>query len=272
MGLKYLGDSFDLHSGGVDLCFPHHENEIAQSGAATGEEFAHHWFHIEHLMVDGAKMSKSLGNLYTLDDLAGKGYSPGELRYALLAGHYRTKLNFSLDRLREARGNLKRIASVVAGLETAAGDGESGAFDYQKLVEQARVGSIETGEFGPAWWALLDDLNTPAAMGQMFTAIKPIERRLAEGGMGKDKAASALRGLSLLVVAFGWILPAPEQAGGGEEEDGVPDDARTLAERRWRAREGKDWAAADTLRDELAAIGWRVKDGPEGYQLMKFES
>ena len=116
MGMKYLGETFDLHAGGVDLCFPHHENEIAQSEASTGKQFARHWFHNEHLMVDGSKMSKSLGNLYTLTDIHDRGFSAAELRYSLLSGSYRTKINFSFDRMNEARINLKRIASLVQNL------------------------------------------------------------------------------------------------------------------------------------------------------------
>ena len=116
MGMKYLGESFDLHAGGVDLCFPHHENEIAQSEACTGKDFVRHWFHNEHLMVDGSKMSKSLGNLYTLADIHDRGFSASELRYSLLSGSYRTKINFSFDRMNEARINLKRIAILVRDL------------------------------------------------------------------------------------------------------------------------------------------------------------
>ena len=130
MGMKYLDESFDLHSGGVDLCFPHHENEIAQSEAATGKTFARHWFHSENLMVEGEKMSKSLGNLYTLEDInngrrAGQeetagGYSAAELRFEMLSGYYRQKLNFTWAGLRAARINLERIATFAAQLEAAA--------------------------------------------------------------------------------------------------------------------------------------------------------
>ncbi|MFV1994353.1 MAG: cysteine--tRNA ligase, partial [Verrucomicrobiales bacterium] len=129
MGLKYLGDSFDLHSGGVDLCFPHHENEIAQSEAATGAEFARHWFHVAHLRVEGEKMSKSLGNLYTVEDLAGKGYSADEVRYALLAGHYRKPLNFAFDTLGAARKGMERLRSFADKLMEIAGDQELPSYD-----------------------------------------------------------------------------------------------------------------------------------------------
>ncbi len=263
MGLKYLGDSFDLHSGGVDLCFPHHENEIAQSDAATGGNFARHWFHIEHLMVDGAKMSKSLGNLYTLEDIEGKGSNAGELRYSLLAGHYNSKLNFSLDRLTEARGNLQRIANAADALAKAAGKTMS---EFDELKKRAIKGSgIDFGPFAGAWEGLLDDLNAPKALGEMFSALKPLEKSLADGSLNKTDADAALTGLGGIVAAFGWILPEPEPP---ESEIEVPAEVADLAEQRWQAKQAKDWPEADRLRDVLAENGWQVKDGKDGYSVV----
>ena len=258
MGMKYLGESFDLHAGGVDLCFPHHENEIAQSEACTGHEFARHWFHNEHLMVEGKKMSKSLGNLYTLDDIEARGHSAAELRYALLAGQYRTKISFSFERMVEARGNLQRLAELAAGL-----GGELP--DYKELCALAAADELDFGPFAGAWEALLEDLNAPAALGQLFSAIKPMEKAIGAGGMGDEEAAAARLGLAGVVHAFGWTLPEIDKAEPGAGE--VPAEMAALAEQRWQAKGAKDWAEADRLRDELAAAGWVIKDGADGYQV-----
>ena len=257
MGMKYLGESFDLHAGGVDLCFPHHENEIAQSEACTGEEFARHWFHNEHLMVDGSKMSKSLGNLYTLADIHERGFSAAELRYSLLSGSYRTKINFSFDRMNEARINLKRIAGLVQSL----GDHLP---SYEELCECASSGTLDFGPFESSWDALLEDLNAPAALGELFVAIKPLEKELAEGNVSEKVKQISLNGLALLVHAFGWVLPELESE---KLSIDVPDHVRDLAEKRWTAKQEKDWAESDRLRDAVIAEGWVIKDSKDGYEL-----
>ena len=257
MGMKYLGESFDLHAGGVDLCFPHHENEIAQSEACTGEEFARHWFHNEHLMVDGSKMSKSLGNLYTLADIYERGFSAAELRYSLLSGSYRTKINFSFDRMNEARINLKRIAGLVQSL---GGHLPS----YEELCECASSGTLDPGPFESSWDALLEDLNAPAALGELFVAIKPLEKELAEGNVSEKVKQISLNGLALLVHAFGWVLPELESE---KLSIDVPDHVRDLAEKRWTAKQEKDWAESDRLRDAVIAEGWVIKDSKDGYEL-----
>ena len=258
MGHKYLGEDFDLHSGGVDLCFPHHENEIAQSEAATGNRFSRLWFHIEHLMVDSAKMSKSLGNLYTLGDLQEKGYTSTELRYALLKGHYRQKLNFSLDQLRDARLNLQRLSDLQHRLEKAAATTPPA---WKQLTKSAAKSPLDAGPFQEAFESLLHDLNAPAALGKIFGAAKPLEK----GDLTKEEATSALHGLGILMQAFGFELPAPTE----ESVPEAPEEVKVLAEKRWAARAAKDWAASDTLRDELAALGWAAKDGKESYTLQK---
>ncbi len=257
MGMKYLGESFDLHAGGVDLCFPHHENEIAQSEACTGEEFARHWFHNEHLMVDGSKMSKSLGNLYTLADIYERGFSAAELRYSLLSGSYRTKINFSFDRMNEARINLKRIAGLVQSL----GDHLP---SYEELCECASSGILDPGPFESSWDALLEDLNAPAALGELFVAIKPLEKELAEGNVSEKVKQISLNGLALLVHAFGWVLPELESE---KLSIDVPDHVRDLAEKRWTAKQERDWAESDRLRDAVIAEGWVIKDSKDGYEL-----
>ena len=258
MGMKYLGESFDLHAGGVDLCFPHHENEIAQSEAATGKTFARHWFHNEHLMVDGSKMSKSLGNLYTLTDIIERGFGPGELRYALLAGSCRTKINFSMARLQEARGNLQRLAAFISNL---GGD----LPDYGQLCSLAATGGLDAGPFLPVWEALLEDLNTPAALGQLFTVLKPLEKEVAAGSLKAQEVDAARTGLAMIVHAFGWIIP--QSAGTTGSPVDVPAQIAQMAEQRWAAKQDKNWPESDRLRDELAAAGWVIKDTAEGYEV-----
>jgi cysteinyl-tRNA synthetase len=240
---EYLGDTFDLHSGGVDLIFPHHENEIAQSACACDGRFAAHWFHITHLLVDGGKMSKSLGNLHTLEDLETRGFTPMEVRYVLIGGHYRKQLNFTLDSLHAAREALAKLSKGARGLAAKAGDGV--------LLEAA-----DFGPFQAAWDSLNDDLNTPAALGGLFTGL-----RESAGLSGKD-AAAALAGFNRVLRALGLTLP--EEAADGVE---IPEAIRALAEIRWQARLAKNWAESDNLRNDLAAQGWLVKDGKDGYTL-----
>jgi cysteinyl-tRNA synthetase len=251
---EYLGTDFDLHSGGVDLVFPHHENEIAQSRCACGGHFAAHWFHITHLLVDGGKMSKSLGNLYTLDDLAARGHTPMETRYVLIGAHYRRPLNFTLDSLKDARAALARLARFGQALATAAGK------DTHPCYEESTAAS-EEGGFSAAWASLRDDLNTPEALGHLFSAIKSLRPSEMDAASAKREWLAFHR----LLAAFGLTLPSPEEDTSAE----IPSDIAGLAEERWQARLAKDWAKSDILRQQLADLGWVVKDGKEGYQLTR---
>jgi cysteinyl-tRNA synthetase len=243
---QYLGDSFDLHSGGVDLVFPHHENEIAQSQCACGGHFAAHWFHLAHLLVDGGKMSKSLGNLYTLDDLAARGFSAMEVRYVLLGGHYRKPLNFTLDSLAGAREALAKIAKAARQLAA-------------RVEGETALDSVEFGPFQAAWDSLQNDLNTPGALGGIFTGLRDASQ------LAGTDAAKALAALNRVLRALGLTLPEPPV----EDESEVPAEVRALAEERWQARLAKDWAKSDQLRASLAASGWVVKDGKDGYSLTR---
>ena len=256
MAMKYLGETLDLHAGGVDLCFPHHENEIAQSEACTGKTFSRHWFHNEHLMVEGNKMSKSLGNLYTLADIINKGYSPSELRFALLSGSYRTKLNFSFERMDEARLNLRRIANLAHNL--------GGIDSYDNLCELAQNGFIEMGPFQSSWNALLEDLNASASLGELFRAIKDVEGKLAGQDISEEDRKIYKQGLSTIVNAFGWDLPDVDSQNQDVE---VPEKVQLLANQRWEAKSNKDWAESDRLRDEINSHGWNIKDDKEGFKL-----
>ncbi len=238
---EYLGDSFDLHSGGVDLVFPHHENEIAQSACACGGQFAAGWFHIAHLLVDGGKMSKSLGNLYTIADLAERGHTPMEARYVLIGAHYRKPLNFTLDSLSGAREALAKLAKGARNLAARAGD--------------SVISSADFGPFQAAWDSLNDDLNTPGTLGGLFTGLRD------SANLQGSEAAAALAGFNRVLRALGLVLP--EEPGAAE----IPQEIQDLAATRWQARAAKNWSESDRLRDELAARGWQMKDGREDYTL-----
>ncbi len=247
MALQYLGAEFDLHAGGVDLTFPHHENEIAQSCCATDGAFAGHWFHNAHLLVDGGKMSKSLGNLYTLSDLEKRGYHAGEVRYLLLGGHYRKPLNFtfaSLDAAHEALAKVARFVEALGGQSNS--DGELPFGDCP-------------GPFSKAWEILLHDLNSQGALGQVFAVIKQTKA----AGLPEAERQALLLGLGFLLRALGLRLPTTklEASLAGK----VPAEILALADARWEAKQGRNWAEADRLRDELQQAGWVVRDTKEGF-------
>ncbi|MDO8542404.1 MAG: cysteine--tRNA ligase [Opitutaceae bacterium] len=229
MSKKHLGDTIDLHTGGVDLLFPHHENEIAQSECCNGATFARHWYHSEFLLVDGKKMSKSLGNLYTLDDLVAKGFSPMALRYALLTGHPRKQLNFTLDSLHAAESALATLRAYRATLPAAGGAPDA---------------------FSTVFENLHDDLNTPAALGAFFSIVN-------RGSGGIDAAA-----FDRVIFALGLKLDAPVPV-----KVQAPAAVNAIAERRWAAKQIKDFATADALRNELTAAGWSMLDRKDGYSL-----
>ncbi len=231
---RHLGETIDLHTGGVDLLFPHHENEIAQSQCCTGTTFARHWYHSEHLLVDGTTMSKSKGNYYTLGDLVAKGYSPTAVRYALLSGHPRKQLNFTLDSLHAAESALKALRRFAQGLGPAGSAEPSALFD-------------------PVIRALEDDLNTPAALGALFSAVNAH----APGNAAADRAA-----LDRALGVLGLDLTPP--ASGAPSAPAAVED---LARRRWEAKKARDFAAADHIRAEIAAAGWSMLDSKDGYRL-----
>ncbi len=263
MSMKYLGPSFDLHSGGVDLCFPHHENEIAQSEGATGQPFVRHWFHIEHLRVDGYKMSKRLNNLYTVEDIVGHGYGPTELRYALLAGYYRQQLNFNFDSLQAARSALKRIHAfdlrlTALGVPSAAGDFPVAcATVLDKTVDPA---------FSEAWSGLLDDLNTPKALGGFFGELKKVEQELDQADPEPSRLRELRVGFDRFCLAMGFPLGQAEDA---SEKTEVPPEIQSLAESRMEAKRERNFAEADRLREEILSEGWEIRDRRDGFDLIQ---
>jgi cysteinyl-tRNA synthetase len=244
MILEYLGEDFDLHSGGVDLIFPHHENEIAQSCCSTHGKFAHHWMHVAHLMVDGGKMSKSLGNLFTLEDLAKRGYSAAEVRYVLISGHYSAPLNFTMHSLDSARQALQKMAKADKALS---------------LLTSHLSPSIP-GPFTDAWDTLLKDLNVPGALGSIFGTLN----KLKPAALNSEDAAATRSGLHFMLQALGIVLPPVLE----EVAADVPADIQALAQQRWDAKQAKDWATADTLRKQLEAAGWLIKDSKDGFTVV----
>ncbi|MDR0728068.1 MAG: cysteine--tRNA ligase [Puniceicoccales bacterium] len=273
MALHYLGETLDLHGGGIDLCFPHHENEIAQAEALTKKCFAWHWFHCAHLLVDGKKMSKSLGNCHTLQELLDKGHDPMAVRYALIAGHYRQPLNFSFQSLSMAERALQKLARAREQLQNLAGENvpqksesldprepESPAFQKSESPEEG--GSL----FSEAWRALRDDLNIPRCLGSIFSTIASPDL----GRLSPAEARAGLRGLEDIVLgALGLTLPATRAD--GPVEIAVPEEVRELAERRQKAREEGNFAEADRLRERIQALGWRPVDRAGHFELKKTE-
>ncbi len=248
MSMKYLGESFDLHGGGVDLIFPHHENEIAQSEAATGQRFAAHWFHVAHLLVEGKKMSKSLGNLYTLSDIQGKGFTPEDLRFVLLSGSYRQPLNFTWDSLSAAHKALARLRDFRKRLGTCT-----------RPERDAR----SPGAFGSVWEAMLDDLNTPEALGQLFLTVKRLSARIESEQLPPETLLAWRCEFEGILRLFGFEL---KEVIASQTE--IPAEITDLANRRWQAKQAKDWALADSLRKELADSGWLVKDTASAYEIL----
>ncbi|HJV33417.1 MAG TPA: cysteine--tRNA ligase [Patescibacteria group bacterium] len=247
MAGKYLGETIDLHCGGEDLKFPHHECEIAQSEGANGKPFSRHWLHVTYLVVDGEKMSKSKGNFYTLRDLLDKGYSAAAVRWLLLSAHYRTQLNFTLSGLDAAEKSVAYYRELIARLHAAAGaDDASPAPAYAQAFDAA----------------MDEDLNVSKALAVLSDAAKEANRKLDEGSMTPSDAAAAHAFIeSALGETFGIDLSA-------NTED-APEDVKALAGERQAARAAKDWAASDRLRDEIAAKGWVVEDTPQGPKLKK---
>ena len=231
MSMKYLGETFDLHTGGIDNLFPHHENEIAQAEAATGKEFVKTWMHCAHLKVNGEKMSKSLGNFFTLRDLLDKGWSGREIRYVLINAHYRAGLNFAFTALEDARKSLSRIDACVE----KATDGEAPAWALKHLDDFTN--------------AVNDDLNIPKAFASLFELVRETNSKGAEGTLGVFKRMDEVLG----VIFFGK-----------KEKAEIPAEIVEMLEKRAEARKAKDWALSDKLRDDIAALGWLVKDSKEG--------
>ncbi len=250
MSMKLLGESFDIHTGGVDNIFPHHEDEIAQSEAATGKPYSKYWMHCGYLVVDGKKMSKSLGNFHTLREVLDMGYSGREVRYELLSGHYRQSLNFAFKSLDANRAALKRLDEFSANIKEAGGS-ETEAGELPEWAANTRA------KFAGA---MDDDMNISGAMAAIFDTVHAGNKAMTESVVS-EKQARAVSNLWGELDAVLGILEAPEEE--------VSAEVAALLEARTVARTEKNWAESDRIRDALAELGWTVKDTPEGPKLRK---
>jgi len=246
MALKYLGETIDIHSGGVDLIFPHHENEIAQSEAVTGKPFARFWLHSEHLMVEGRKMAKSLGNFYTLRDLLKMGYSPKAIRFLLLSTHYRQQLNFTFEALKAAEKTVERLQIFMERLKEANGTGCGK--QIEKLMEKVKE-EFET--------ALDDDLDINTALASLFEFIREVNKLIDENKLSKQEA----RMVRELMLKFDKVLGV---IGEEEKEEELPKEIMELIRKREEARKRKEWETADQIREKLREMGIIIEDTPTG--------
>ena len=248
MAMKYCGETLDIHAGGVDLMFPHHENEIAQSEAATGKPFARYWLHCEHLLVDFAKMSKSTGNIYTLREIVEMGYSPEALRYLLASVPYRKKLNFTMDGLRAAQTSIERLRNFKLRLETDKyADGVSAALDQRATAAIARFDE-----------AMNDDLNTAEALGAVFEYVRDANSAMDAGEFRAGAVASALAVLSRFDAVFD-VLGATVAAGGLSDSE-----VDALIAERTQAKKTRNFQRADAIRNELLDQGIILEDTKDG--------
>ena len=259
MATALLGDQIDIHCGGVDNIFPHHEAEIAQSEGVTGKKFVRYWLHCAHLLVDGQKMAKSLGNFYTVPDVVAKGYTGRELRYALLRVHYRVPLNFTWEGMNEARDSLSRIDEWLVRLRDVA---ERENVQPASAVDGLRRGERTTSNAQRPTQkfeeALDDDLNISAALGFLFESIRETNRAMDEN---KLDAASANAWLDWW-KRINTVLDLQ-----GEGEIVIPQEVTQLANERENARRERNWKRSDELRERISALGWEVRDTKDGQKL-----
>ena len=250
MSSKHLGQPFDIHTGGVDLIFPHHQNEIAQSEASAGKQFVRFWLHNEHLIVNGQKMSKSLGNFFTLRDLLKKGYDPMSMRYVLLATHYRQKLDFSETAIRNADNILKRIRDFMAELLALKED--KNALEIGKTIEETKNRFEQ---------AMDDDLNISQAMASIFDMMNKVNRAVAEKNIGKKDARRIYELMLAFDTVLGLNLDVKEQ---WNTVENAPKMIAKLLEDREQQRKNRNWSAADEIRNRLRKMGFIVQDTDSG--------
>ena len=252
MAMKLLGSSIDIHAGGVDNMFPHHENEIAQSEAFSCSHFVKYWVHIEHLLIDHKKMSKSLGNFYTLRDLIAKGYEGRHIRYLLLQTHYRIQLNFTFRALEAARASLQRIDDFIIRLKTLTKDLEiDSTTDVLKAAEEM------------FYLHLADDLNISAALAALFELIRQVNTLCDEKRVSLNEAKRIFTFLQKIDTVLGCIFV---------EEESIPEELQEALRLRQHARREKNWKLADSYRDKIQTRGYCIEDSPQGPRLKKMRT
>lgn len=231
IGIKYLGEYIDIHTGGVEHRPVHHENEIAQDDAYAGHQVVSNWMHLEHLLVDGGKMSKSLGNVYKLDDLVAKGFTPEDYRYFFFTTHYAKQQNFTWEGLESAKNALKSMKNILK-------EHKESTDNTKVKIDKAEKDFLE---------AINDDLNLPKALGIVWTLLKmPRDRKIYDA-----------------IIKFNQIF------GFDFEGDIIPTEVQELAKQRWQAKQNRDFATADELRSKISQLGFSVKDTKDGYEIVK---
>jgi len=246
MAMKYLGETIDIHSGGVDLIFPHHENEIAQSEAVTSKKFVNFWLHNEHLLVEGRRMAKRLGNYYTLRDLLELGHHPIAVRYLLLSTHYRQQFNFTLEGLEAAKNAVDRIINFMYRLINAEG---KGCGEEIKLLMNGAQRNFEE--------AMDDDLNISVALAALFDFIRDVNKLMDDNLLSKAEAEEAYQ----LMMKFDKVLSVTGEI---KREEKLPKEAEELIHERGEARKAEDWETADKIRKQLRSMGITIEDTPQG--------
>lgn len=259
MAMKYLGETLDIHTGGIDLAFPHHENEIAQSEAATGKQFVRYWLHAEHLLVEGEKMSKSLGNFFTLRDLFAKGYKPSALRFALASVPYRRQLNFTFDGLQQATSSVERLRNFAARLKAEKFPAGNQPGMAERIAKAAA--DLDGG--------LSDDLNTAQALAAVFDFVREANIAMDKGEFRQGEVATAESFLAGFDKVFGVLEDNDAEKlkalGFGSDDAGLSDaEVEKLVQERQAARARRDFAASDRIRKELSDRGIILEDTKDG--------
>ena len=266
MSMKYLGETLDIHTGGIDLAFPHHENEIAESEAATGKQFAKLWLHAEHLIIEGEKMSKSLGNFYTLRDLFAKGYKPSSIRFLLLSVPYNRQLNFTMDGLKQAESSVERMRNFVARLKSE----KFGAGSNPEMPKRAAEAEKDFAA------ALADDLNTAVALAAVFDLIRDVNTAMDRGEFLQQDAPRLVAAMEkfdeILAVLTDDDAERLAKLGFGSSKPRMaPEEIEALIEERQAAKKRRDFKRSDEIRKQLADSGIIVEDVKDGTARWKYK-
>ncbi len=266
MAIKYLAETIDIHTGGVDNLFPHHENEIAQSEAATGKKFVNYWLHNEHLLVEGERMGKSLGNFYTLSDLTAKNYDFNSVRYLLLSTHYRQQLNFTFKSLEAARNAVARLTAFTHRLMNVKGIGRGD-----------KIRSLMSNVQGRFEEAMDDDLNVSAALAALFDFVREVNKLMDDKMLSNEEAEEVytlIMKFDKVLGVIGRLKKVVTRTPGltfdvilAKDERGISEEVKKLIQRREEARKAKNWKTADEIREKLKDMGIIIEDTTEGPKL-----